>query len=223
MIPTRPLSVRIDGTIKVTSTKEAASGSYSPKSTSGLNHFVAACHLENNKYPWTLEQRIENELHRFAAVNARENVHQHAPLLRVGLVELALEVGDDVSARARDDPGRAQFGLDIFRVKERQHVGHDPASADRLKRLQHVPGEELVGVFERCAKRLDDGGFLRGEFRQHHRRRATAHAVGALEHVADSADGAVHRWSRNTNRSVCGLQSDRGFCSMVASRGWIKR
>ena len=59
VIPTRPLSVRIDGTIRVNGTKEAGSGNYSPQSTTGLKHFVPACHLENNQYPWTLTQRVE--------------------------------------------------------------------------------------------------------------------------------------------------------------------
>jgi hypothetical protein len=59
VIPTRPLSVRIDGTIRVTETKPSDSGTYSPPSTTGLKHFVPACHLEDNQYPWTLQQRVE--------------------------------------------------------------------------------------------------------------------------------------------------------------------
>lgn len=59
VIPTRPLSVRLDGVIRTTAEKQVASGDYSPPPAEGLGHFVAACQLEKNKYPWTLTQHVE--------------------------------------------------------------------------------------------------------------------------------------------------------------------
>ena len=132
-----------------------------------------------------IEQYIEDQLHRFAVVDPGENIDEHPFLLGVGPDKLVAEIGDIVTARAGDDGGGAQLGFGFRGLQQRQHVRDDGARADGFERFEHVTSQQLVRVFQGIAQRLDDRRLLRPQFGDDHRRRAPAHAVGALEHATD--------------------------------------
>ncbi len=46
-----------------------------------------------------VEQHVEDQLHRVAVVDSRQNIDEHPLLLRVGLDKLRAETGDVVAAR----------------------------------------------------------------------------------------------------------------------------
>src|SRR5262245_56034853 len=91
-----------------------------------------------------VEQRIEDDLHRVAAVNAREDVDQDTSLLRIGLVELPLEFADHGPASSCNDTRGAEFSFDVFGVEQRQDIGYDRAGAEVFERFENIPGKQLV-------------------------------------------------------------------------------
>jgi biotin synthase len=69
----------------------------------------------------------------------------------------------------------------------------------------------LIGFRQDFAQRFDDAGIFRGQFAQHHRGRAPAHAVGALEHGGNLPNHPIHNdgdSTRTPSRLQCGKASD---------------
>ena len=143
-----------------------------------------------DKFKISVEQDIQDQLHRLAVMDAR---HQHAFLLGIGLQELVAQAGHIVAAGVGDDGRSPQFGFDLLRFQQRQHVGNDRACANGLERLKYIAGKQLVRVFQGIAERLDDRVLFRPQLGDNHGCRATPHAVGALQHAADRLDNLVHR------------------------------
>ena len=146
-----------------------------------------------DEFKISVEQDIEDQLHRLAVVDARQNVHQHAFLLWAGLQKLVAQTGHIVATCVGNNRRGAEFGFDLRRFQQRQHVRNNRARADGLERLKYIARKQLVGVFQRVAERLDYRVLFRLQLGDNHGRRATPHAVGALQHATDRLDNLVHK------------------------------